>query len=65
MALLINTFIKGIFSKNKITIVCLAVFMAYVIQAFFSVNVIEVLPYFYILLGIILATYDKEERIYS
>ncbi len=67
MAIMIATFTKGLFSNNKIAKICFIAFITYLIHAFFSVNVIEVVTYFYIILGIVLASCknSKEERIYD
>lgn len=62
IALLINTLANGIFSTNKITIICLTAFIAYVIQGLFGINTIEVTTYFYILIGIILASYNNNDH---
>lgn len=67
IALFINTLSNGVFSKNKITVICIIPFIVYMVQALFSVNVIEVVPYFYILIGIILSSYNyqDEDKIYN
>ena len=48
------TVIKGL--KNKDTIICILTFgiIAYSIQGFFNINVLEVTPYFYVIMGLIL-----------
>ena len=50
------TFIRGLKSKNKYIILLLSGFVAYSIQAFVSISVIQVAPIYYIIMGLILSS---------
>ena len=50
------TFIRGLKSKNKYIILLLSGFVAYSIQAFVSISVIQVAPIYYIIIGLILSS---------
>lgn len=49
------TFIKGLKSKNNLVIMLLGGFVAYSIQAFANISVVQVAPIYYIIIGLILA----------
>lgn len=48
------TFIKGLKSQDKVTFILLGGFVAYSIQAFANISVIQVAPIYYIIMGLIL-----------
>lgn len=58
LILLIVAFIKGIKIKNKFITPIYMAFIGYSIQAFANISVIDVAPYYYIILGLILS-YDN------
>ena len=55
LVLCLLTFIKGLKSKNNLIIVLLGGFVSYSIQAFGNINVIQVTPIYYIIIGLILS----------
>ena len=59
MMLLILTFIKGIKSKNKSMFVLFSGFIAYSIQAFTNINVVQVAPVYYVIIGLMLSINEK------
>ena len=61
LILLLIIFIKGIKFKNKFLMPIYMAFIGYSIQAFFNISVIDVAPYYYIILGLIL-TECKEDK---
>ena len=63
LILCLLTFIKGLKSKNLITFVLLGGFVAYSIQAFVNINVVQVTPIYYILIGLILSEQKKSSYI--
>ncbi len=53
--LLLLTFIKGLKSKNKNSLILFAGFVAYSIQAFANINVVYITSIYYVLIGLILS----------
>ena len=49
------TFIRGVKSKENLVIMLLGGFIAYSIQAFANINVLQVAPMYYIIMGLILS----------
>jgi len=60
LILLFVAFLKGIKLKNKFLTPIYIAFIGYSIQAFFNISVIDVAPYFYIILGLIFS--DQKEK---
>ena len=60
LILLFIAFIKGIKLKNGFITPIYMAFIGYSIQAFFNISVIDVAPYYYIILGIILSKSEEE-----
>lgn len=52
-------FIKGLKNKNKFIIPIYMAFIGYSIQAFANISVIDVAPYYYILMGLIISEFNK------
>lgn len=63
IALILYILVKAFKSLNETTIVLLSVFICYIVQAFFSINVLVVVPYFYIITGLLLGV--SEVRVNS
>lgn len=61
LILCLLTFIKGLKLKDKLETILLAGFVAYSIQAFANISVIQVAPIYYIIIGLMLSI--KEEHI--
>lgn len=61
LLLLFIAFIKGFKIKNKIITPIYMAFIGYSIQAFFNISVIDVAPYYYIILGLIFSEYKTNE----
>lgn len=62
LILLFMAFIKGIKNKNRFLTPIYMAFIGYSIQAFANISVIDVAPYYYILLGLIFSE-DKDKNI--
>ena len=60
LILLFIAFIKGMKLKNGFITPIYMAFIGYSIQAFFNISVIDVAPYYYIILGIILSKSEEE-----
>ena len=60
LILLFIAFIKGIKVKNSIITPIYMAFIGYSIQAFFNISVIDVAPYYYIIIGIIFSQYEEK-----
>lgn len=58
LTLLFIAFIKGIKLKNKHLTPIYMAFIGYSIQAFFNISVIDVAPYYYIILGLIFSKHQ-------
>ncbi len=58
LMLCLFTFIKGLKSKNKLMFLLLSGFVAYSVQAFANISVIEVAPIYYIIIGLMLSIKD-------
>lgn len=56
MFLYILTFITGLKQKNKETIMLFSAFVTYSMQAFTNINVIQVAPIYFVIIGILLST---------
>ncbi len=52
------TFIRGLKSKNKLIFMLLAGFVAYSIQGFANISIIQVAPIYYFIIGLMLIKYD-------
>ena len=55
LVLLLLTFYRGICSKNKLMYILFGGFVAYSIQAFTNISVIQIAPIYYIIIGLILS----------
>lgn len=55
LLLCLFTFIKGLRTKNKLVMLLFAGFVGYSIQAFGNINVIQVAPIYYVIIGLILS----------
>ena len=55
LLLCLLTFIKGLKSKDKLVFILLGGFVAYSIQAFANISVVQVAPIYYIIIGLILS----------
>ncbi len=58
LLLCLITFIKGLKSKNKLMFLLLSGFVAYSIQAFANISVIQVAPIYYLIIGLMLSIKD-------
>lgn len=58
VALIIYILVKAFKNLNETSMVFLSVFICYIVQAFFSINVLVVVPYFYIIAGLLLGVSD-------
>ena len=56
LILCLLTFIKGIKSKDKLVLALLSAFVAYSIQAFTNISVVQVAPIYFLIIGLILST---------
>ena len=63
LILLLYTFIHALKSNNKLIIILLGGFVAYSIQAFANISVIEVAPIYYIIIGLILSDVNKDKSL--
>ena len=64
LILLFYTFIHGLKSKDKYILIFLGGFVAYSIQAFANISVIDVAPIYYIIMGLILSeNFNKEKSL--
>lgn len=61
LTLLFVAFIKGIKLKNSFLTPIYMAFIGYSIQAFFNISVIDVAPYYYIILGLIFSEYIEKK----
>ena len=55
LLLCLLTFIKGLKSKEKLSFILLGGFVAYSVQAFANISVVQVAPIYYIIIGLILS----------
>lgn len=55
LLLCLLTFIKGLKSKDRLVLALLSGFVAYSIQAFANISVVQVAPIYYLLIGLILS----------
>ena len=55
LLLCLLTFIKGLKAKDRLTFILLGGFIAYSIQAFANISVVQVAPIYYIIIGLILS----------
>ena len=62
LILLFIAFIKGIKVKNNILTPIYMAFIGYSIQAFFNISVIDVAPYYYIIIGLIFSKYEENNN---
>lgn len=58
LLLCLITFIKGLKSNNKLMFLLLSGFVAYSIQAFANISVIQVAPIYYLIIGLMLSIKD-------
>ena len=63
LVLLLYTFIHGLKSNNQYILMLLCGFVAYSVQAFTNISVIEVAPIYYIIIGLILGDVNKEKTL--
>lgn len=61
LLLLLTVFIRGVKHKNNIIFPLCMAFVGYSIQAFFNISVIDVAPYYFIIIGLILSESNKKE----
>ena len=61
LLLLLTVFIRGVKHKNNIIFPFCMAFVGYSIQAFFNISVIDVAPYYFIIIGLILSESNKKE----
>lgn len=54
------TFIRGLKTKNNLVIILLGGFVAYSIQDFANISVVQVAPIYYIIIGLILAINEQQ-----
>ena len=62
LLLCLLTFIKALKTKNDLIIILLGGFVAYSIQAFANLSVIQIAPIYYIIIGLILALKEPQKR---
>lgn len=62
LVLCLYTFVHGLKSNNKLIFMLLGGFTAYSIQAFFNIDVIEVVPIYYIIIGLILSEKKNKDK---
>ena len=62
LLLCLLVFIKGLKFKNKLGILLLSGFVAYSIQAFANISVIQVAPIYYIIMGLILSLKEEPNK---
>lgn len=62
LLLCLFVFIKGLKFKNKLGILLLSGFVAYSIQAFANISVIQVAPIYYIIIGLILSIKEEPNK---
>lgn len=65
MAICFITFIKGFKLKDKFSLAMYMGFVTYCIQAFANISVIDVAPYFYIVLGFLICKIQEEKILFS
>ena len=63
LTLLFVSFLKGIKHKNSFFTPIYMAFIGYSIQAFFNISVIDVAPYYYIILGLIFSEYIEKNEV--
>ena len=63
LLLLFIVFLKGIKCKNNFLIPIYMAFIGYSIQAFFNISVIDVAPYYFIIIGLILSEESEKDNI--
>lgn len=61
LVLLLNIFIDGIKSNNKLVWILLMPFIGYVLQAFLNISVVNVAPIFYMIMGMLCSLFSKKE----
>ena len=61
LILLFIAFLKGIKHKNEFLTPIYMAFIGYSIQAFFNISVIDVAPYYFIMLGMIFSEYNEKK----
>lgn len=62
LLLCLLVFIKGLKFKNKLGILLLSGFVAYSIQAFANISVVQVTPIYYIIIGLILSLKEEPNK---
>ena len=55
LILCLLTFIRGLKTKDNLVILLLGGFVAYSIQAFANISVLQVAPIYYVIIGLILS----------
>ena len=63
LILLFYSFIHGLKSNNKYILILLCSFVAYSIQAFANISVIQVAPIYYIIIGLMLSDVNKDKSL--
>lgn len=61
LLLCLELFLRGFKLKDSISISLYMGFIAYQLQAFLNISVIDVAPYYYLILSLLLANYTKKE----
>lgn len=62
LLLCLFTFIKGLKFKNELGILLISGFVAYSIQAFANISVIQVAPLYYVIIGLILSIKEEPNK---
>ena len=62
LVLCLLVFIKGLKFKNKLGLLLLSGFVAYSVQAFANISVIQVAPIYYIIMGLILSLKEEPNK---
>jgi len=62
LLLCLLVFIKGLKFKNKLGILLLSGFVAYSVQAFANISVIQVVPIYYIIMGLIISLKEEPNK---
>jgi len=62
LSLLFMLFLKGIKTKKKEIMPIYMAFIGYSIQAFFNISVIDVAPYYFIIMGLIISKYIEKKN---
>lgn len=64
LLLFLSVLQKGLKSKNKLKMILLSGFVAYSLQAFFNINIVQITPIYYTIIGLILSKDEPKETSY-